>query len=1130
MLVTETNLLKKDIIVRAAELPMGVDSFTAHKNLIRHWTGRGTRWKMICETIMKSPLGVRPLAQEAADVAREPILFNRRILPNGKTPLGGQKSAARLKDWNLGKLRCTGADGDLVFKSLEQLKTELGEIGPARLVLKALEAVPEDWRKALVAAGGVSSAASQQQPLPYISNEGIFSLKQMREFWGSGRASNKQAKWGSRWGKRIDWREIIAIRDSRVIPNRPRSVLLRIHGLNLQVGERVAFLRCKPVCPYCSEEETLEHCLFTCPVIQSVATSILRALRMMNPARHISSLGDLLFKRAGSDSAFPEATLAAIVLHQIWVERCEAVFRGGKFRARRVLRRIERAFYLHARIYLKEQRTKLRKGAGGPRKSKWARLLADEQRLFGHITVADGLKWKWTSGFAAIWSKKRRAHRSSSGSGSASDSAIDSTSSSGWETAGVAPGKDSGDRVVIGAAAAAAATSGEPIGASGAGGGAGGGGGSEARGSGASSSSDSVSPESTATLNQHAPPLVGSGAAAVGATPAAVHPAASALQALALASLPPPSVVPSLAAPLVSAASAALASLTVAVPSESPPSQSPPSQSPPSQSPPLSVLAADVISDVAGDVARIGGIPSEPLLGAPWSPDGRKYLLALCSTGGMSNHLFCLREFALLAGALNRTLVVPMGPHELTLPLSLVFDVPFLRACYGPKTALTLDKYKQFVGRGSMEVTHVLCLVKGCHLVPDAAPGGQFKASKGRISLANVSVPAVEQWAWSGLPDKHSLQAFVKVYSRVPDGVLVIGEFKKQPITDSIFFRMLAPMDLPFLLPPPLGKQRGKAKPGKVVPRETCLSSPAIRPPEALIAVARHIVQNHLLDGQFLAVQFRRGDFKDYCRKKHPSDGCFLPVDQAAQCMRAAAVAARAPLVFLATNARPHEVAAIAATLLETPQGKPLEVAATAAAAAGAGAASAATAAAAVEQGQPVSKPLERRRMLGRFAEELPLPAKEPRSLQGVAQPSGSDSQSLDPRTQRSMPGIARRMLPGGSSGVEVSPLDEQQPANSSSNSSSPDSSSAVQLVTLAHLLSKEDSSLWLQSLLENGINLKTTPQAAATLEKLVCALGAGFLGTAHSTFTNDIVRLRHGFRTARCSDDYICSAGPKER
>ncbi|CAI5979484.1 unnamed protein product [Closterium sp. NIES-65] len=179
----------------------------------------------------------------------------------------------------------------------EQLKMELGEIAPARLALKALEAAPEDWKKVLVAAGGISSAASQQQQLPYVSSDGIFSLKQMRRFWGSGQASNKQEKWGSRWGRKIDWRKVIAIRDSRVVPNRPRSVLLRIHGLNLQVGERVAFLRRKPVCPYCSEEETLKHCLSTCLAIQVVTTSILRALRMIDPARRISSLGDMLFKR-----------------------------------------------------------------------------------------------------------------------------------------------------------------------------------------------------------------------------------------------------------------------------------------------------------------------------------------------------------------------------------------------------------------------------------------------------------------------------------------------------------------------------------------------------------------------------------------------------------------------------------------------------------------------------------------------------------------------------------------------------------------------------------------------------------------------------------------------------------------
>ncbi|GJP32885.1 hypothetical protein CLOM_g17477 [Closterium sp. NIES-68] len=120
---------------------------------------------------------------------------------------------------------------------------------------------------------------------------------------------------------------------------------------------------------------------------------------------------------------------------------------------------------------------------------------------------------------------------------------------------------------------------------------------------------------------------------------------------------------------------------------------------------------------------------------------------------------------------------------QLSMPLSLVFDLPFLRACYGPKTALTLDEYKQYVGKGSMEVTHVVCLVRGCHVEPDAvALSAQFTANKGRISLKNVTVPAVGQWTWSGLLEKHTLHDFLKVYSGVGNGVLMIGEFKKGAI------------------------------------------------------------------------------------------------------------------------------------------------------------------------------------------------------------------------------------------------------------------------------------------------------------------------------------------------------------
>ncbi|GJP85178.1 hypothetical protein CLOP_g15288 [Closterium sp. NIES-67] len=137
--------------------------------------------------------------------------------------------------------------------------------------------------------------------------------------------------------------------------------------------------------------------------------------------------------------------------------------------------------------------------------------------------------------------------------------------------------------------------------------------------------------------------------------------------------------------------------------------------------------------------------------------------------------------------------------------------------------------------------------------------------------------------------------------------------------------------------------------------------------------------------------------------------------------------------------------------------------------------------------------------------------------------------QPSDVRSQPSMPVIARRMLHHDVDSSNTPSADKLLDPTVNSSSTATGSSSAVQLVTLSHLLSKEDNSTWLQSLTKNGIDLKTTPQAVATLEKLLCALAMGFLGTPHSTFTKDIVRLRHGFRTARCGDDYVCSAGLNE-
>ncbi|CAI7857982.1 unnamed protein product [Closterium sp. NIES-53] len=413
LLALETNRLKKHLMLRAADLPMGIETFFAHEKLLKHWEGKSARWKVACENFMRSPLGVLPVANTREAVAGERIVFNRCLLINGTTSVGGQRDAKPLWEKRLGDLIETGDNVAPELKDTTTLERELGGKGAARLARKAFDAAPKEWKALLLSApplspgsaGGrrvFSSAGRKLTDFPIFDNGGIAPLKRLKLLWREGqKPSTKQQLWQGRWNGYINRKRTIAIRDSLGTPSKPRDVLLRIHNLNLQVGERVAFFSSKPSCPYCGGVETLEHCLYSCPKIQ-VVTSLLRSLRMLNSSRVVSSLGDLLFRKAGVSTAFPEATLTSITLHQLWAERCDAVFRGTKFRTRRVLRRVEAAFCLHARIYTRSRNAEWRKRRGSQHEGKFRRVMESENKLLFRIRDKNSKSWTWTNAFANL--------------------------------------------------------------------------------------------------------------------------------------------------------------------------------------------------------------------------------------------------------------------------------------------------------------------------------------------------------------------------------------------------------------------------------------------------------------------------------------------------------------------------------------------------------------------------------------------------------------------------------------------------------------------------------------------------------------------------------------------------------
>ncbi|CAI5948568.1 unnamed protein product [Closterium sp. NIES-65] len=278
LLLTETNALKRDIMLQAADLPLGMDTFVAHVKLLKCWRGKSERQKLACANFMQSPLASTLLDLSREEVARERIVFNRHILMKGTTPVGSQKAAEKLWEVRLGDLLAAGGDGSWHVKDDKTLARELGGSKQAKLALRAWEAAPQSSKLLLLSAEQSGAPATQlRTPLQRTtasSGGGLPSLKELKGNWQQPKhQSAKRELWAGRWVGVIDLKRVLKIRDSLVTLNQPRDVLLRIHSLNLQVGERLSFLSGKPICLHCGEFETLEHCLYTCPRIQTVVVS-----------------------------------------------------------------------------------------------------------------------------------------------------------------------------------------------------------------------------------------------------------------------------------------------------------------------------------------------------------------------------------------------------------------------------------------------------------------------------------------------------------------------------------------------------------------------------------------------------------------------------------------------------------------------------------------------------------------------------------------------------------------------------------------------------------------------------------------------------------------------------------------
>ncbi|CAI5480026.1 unnamed protein product, partial [Closterium sp. Yama58-4] len=172
LFITEKNPLKRDLMERAAKLPLGLDSFTAHTKLLKHWENGSARWKQTVEILMHSPFSVKNLVGSREEVLRERLVFNADILLNGTTnPLGGQKDAQGMTKLRIGDLIEGEENSAVLVKSMEVLKQELGGNGPAKLAMKALLALPSYWHRLLGFPTVPPQSAGSSPRIPILEGE-----------------------------------------------------------------------------------------------------------------------------------------------------------------------------------------------------------------------------------------------------------------------------------------------------------------------------------------------------------------------------------------------------------------------------------------------------------------------------------------------------------------------------------------------------------------------------------------------------------------------------------------------------------------------------------------------------------------------------------------------------------------------------------------------------------------------------------------------------------------------------------------------------------------------------------------------------------------------------------------------
>lgn len=213
-----------------------------------------------------------------------------------------------------------------------------------------------------------------------------------------------------------------------------------------------------------------------------------------------------------------------------------------------------------------------------------------------------------------------------------------------------------------------------------------------------------------------------------------------------------------------------------------------------------------------------------------WNPKKNRYLLAICVSGQMSNHLICLQKHMFFAAILDRMLILPSPKFD--YQYDRVIDIDHINQCFGRKVVISFEEFSESK-KNKIQINRFICYMASppCFVDEEHAK---------RLKDLGLSLPKLEA-AWPEdakltQPKKRGVGDITGKFS-CNDEVLAVGD---------IFY---ADVEEEWVMQPggPLAHQ----------------CETLIQPSHLVLLTAQRFVQT-FLGSNYIAVHFRRHGFLQF--------------------------------------------------------------------------------------------------------------------------------------------------------------------------------------------------------------------------------------------------------------------------